>query len=264
MHELWDTRAMVKLLKYVLIDILRNKIVAGYAIALFLISMSIFQISETSEKAIISLLNIELIVLPLICGVFSTIYYYNSAEFIELLVTQPMRRVTIIRCIIAGLSISLCLAFLLGVGLPLLIFSTGKTSLIFILSGMLLTACFSSFALLGAIYTKDKAKGIGVTILLWFYFTLIYDGLILFLLFQFSDYPIENYMILLSCLNPVDLVRILILLEIDIAAIMGYTGVLFRDFFGSTGGLFLSALILITWIGLPAWMAIRKFKKKDL
>ena len=255
---------MLKLLKYIFIDILRNKIVLGYTLALLLITLSIFQISDSGEKAIISLLNIELIVIPLICGVFSTIYFYNSAEFIELLVAQPLKRVTIMRCILYGLVGSLCLALIIGVGIPLFVFSAGKTSLYFMLSGMLLTACFTSFALLAAVYTKDKAKGIGLTILLWFYFTLIYDGLVLFLMFQFSDYPIENYMILLTCLNPVDLVRVFILLEIDIAAIMGYTGVLFKDFFSSAGGMTLAVLILLSWFVFPAWLAIRRFKKKNL
>ena len=77
---------MKKLFKYVFLDIIRSKIILFYTVALLLISLSIFNISETPEKAIISLLNIELIVLPLICGVLSTIYFYNSSEFIELLV----------------------------------------------------------------------------------------------------------------------------------------------------------------------------------
>lgn len=255
---------MIKLFKYVLIDIVKNKIILFYTAALFIISLSVFNISETTGKAIISLLNIELIVLPLICGVFSTIYFYNSAEFIELLVAQPLKRKIIFRSILSGLIAALCLAFIAGAGIPLLLYSADKTSLIFLFSGVALSACFTSFALVAAVFTKDKAKGIGVTILLWFYFTLIYDGIILFLLFQFSDYPLENYLIAMSCLNPIDLVRILILLKIDIAAIMGYTGALFKDFFGSSGGSFLSVMVLLLWIVIPAWTAGRKFDGKDL
>lgn len=255
---------MTKIFKYVFLDILKNKIVLFYTVALLIISLSIFNISETTEKAIISLLNIELIVLPLICGVFSTIYFYNSSEFIELLVAQPLKRKIIFRSILSGLVSALSLAFIIGIGIPLLLYSGDKTSLMFLLSGIALTACFTAFALAAAVFTKDKAKGIGVTILLWFYFTLIYDGLILFLLFQFSDYPVEKYMIAMSCLNPIDLVRILILLKIDIAAIMGYTGALFKDFFGNTGGTLLSASVLVSWFVIPAWIALRKFERKDL
>ncbi len=255
---------MNTLFKYIFIDIIKNKIIIFYTIALLIISLSIFNISETTEKAIISLLNIELIVLPLICGVFSTIYFYNSSEFIELLVAQPLKRKIIFRNILLGLMSALSIAFILGTGIPLLLFAGDKTSFLFLISGVALTACFTAFALMAAVYTKDKAKGIGVTILMWFYFTLIYDGIILFLLFQFSDYPMENYMIALSCLNPLDLVRILILLKIDIAAIMGYTGALFKDFFGSNLGSLLSAFILILWFVIPSLVAIRKFNRKDL
>jgi Cu-processing system permease protein len=255
---------MTKIFKYVFLDILKNKIVLFYTVALLLISLSIFNISETTEKAIISLLNIELIVLPLICSVFSTIYYYNSSEFIELLVAQPLKRKIIFRSIFSGLFSALSLSFLIGSGIPLLLFAADKTSVLYLFSGVALTACFTAFALLAGVYTKDKAKGIGITILLWFYFTLIFDGLVLFFLFHFSDYPVEKYLIGLSCLNPVDLVRILILLKIDIAAIMGYTGALFRDFFGGSNGLIVSTSVLLAWFLVPAWIALRKFDRKDL
>ncbi len=255
---------MLKIFKYVFLDIIRNKIVLLYTLALLIISLSMFNISESPEKAIISLLNIELIVLPLICGVFSTIYVYNSSEFIELLVAQPLRRVAIFRSILFGLVAALSFAFLIGLGIPLLIYSPDSTGFIFLLSGVALTACFTAFALVAAVYTKDKAKGIGVTILLWFYFTLIYDGLVLFILFQFGDYPLEKYMIGLSCMNPIDLVRILLLLKIDSAAIMGYTGAIFKDFFGSGMGTIISGSVLLFWFVLPAWLAIRKFRRKDL
>src|SRR5689334_2392213 len=193
---------MDKLFKYVFLDILKSKIILLYTTALLLISVSIFNISETPEKAVISLLNIEMIVLPLICGVFSTIYFYNSSEFIELLVAQPMKRKTIFTSILSALVTALSSAFLIGIGIPLLIYSPTTTTALFVLSGIILTGCFTSFALVAAVFTKDKARGIGVTILTWFYFTLIYDGIILFLLFQFSDYPLEKFVITLACLNP--------------------------------------------------------------
>jgi Cu-processing system permease protein len=255
---------MEKLFKHILLDILKNKIVLFYTAALVLISVSVFNISETPEKAVISLLNIEMIVLPLICGVFSTIYFYNSAEFIELLVAQPLKRKTIFRSILTALICALSIAFLAGVGIPLLIYSATATTVLFVLSGIVLTACFTAFALAAAVYTRDKARGIGVAILIWFYFTLIYDGIILFLLFQFSDYPLENLVISLAMLNPIDLVRILILLKIDIAAIMGYTGALFKDFFQSNGGILICISVLFCWFAIPAGIAQRKFERKDL
>ena len=255
---------MKRLFKYVLLDILKGKVVLFYTVALLLISLSVFNISETNEKAVISLLNVELIVLPLICGILSTIYFYNSSEFIELLVAQPLKRRTIFASIFIGLIVALSIGFLLGVGIPLLFYAPNNTSVLFILSGIVLTACFSSFALMIAVFIKDKARGIGAVILLWFYFALIYDGIILFMLFQLSDYPIEKYIIALSFLNPIDLVRILILLKVDIAAILGYTGAVFKDFFGNGTGMITSAFVLMVWVAFPAWSSFKKFRKKDL
>ena len=75
---------MLKLTRYVLYDILRSKVVIGYSVFLFLVSFSLFQLEENNSKAILSLLNIVLIVVPLIAMIFTTIHYYNSYEFIEL------------------------------------------------------------------------------------------------------------------------------------------------------------------------------------
>ena len=63
---------MLKISKYVLYDILRNKVVLAYTAFLFLVSMGLFQMEENSSKAVLSLLNIILIVVPLISMIFST------------------------------------------------------------------------------------------------------------------------------------------------------------------------------------------------
>ena len=255
---------MNKLFKYVFLDIIRSKIILFYSLSLLAISLSIFNISDSPVKAIISLMNIQLIVLPLICGIFSTIYFYNSSEFIELLVAQPIKRRTIFFGILLSLIFALSLAFIIGIGIPLFVYSPDLTSLLFLFTGIGLTIVFTSFALAASVYANDKARGIGVTLLIWFYFTLIYDGLILFLLFRFSEYPLEKAVIAISFLNPVDLVRILILLKVDMAAIMGYTGAIFKDFFGTINGILLSSLALLLWFFIPARMSLKKFLKKDL
>jgi Cu-processing system permease protein len=165
---------------------------------------------------------------------------------------------------LAGLNAALLLAFALGMGIPLLLYSFDASSVLFVITGMALTSIFTSFALAASVYANDKARGIGATLLIWFYFTLIFDGFILFLLFRFSDYPLERFVIAISFLNPVDLVRILILLQIDISAIMGYTGALFKDFFGAGTGILLSGVVLFLWFLIPARLSLKKFLRKDL
>ena len=255
---------MKKIIKYVIIDILRNKIMLAYTLFLFLISFSIFNLEDNSAKGLLSLLNIILIIVPLVSLLFSAIYVYNSAEFLELLVSQPLKRRTIWLSLFAGLSVSMATAFFVGVGIPILLFEASATGLMMLATGLFLSVIFVAIAMLAAVKTRDKAKGIGVSILLWLYFSIIFDGLVLFILFQFADYPLEKSMIALTALNPIDLGRILILLKMDVSVMMGYTGAIFKDFFGTQVGLIISFVVLLVWVIMPAWFSLRKFNRKDL
>ncbi len=247
-----------------IVDIVQNKIVLIYTLLLLVISLSVFNLENNTAKGLLSLLNIILIIVPLICIIFSTIYIYNSSEFIELLVSQPLKRRTIWLSLFSGLSLSLCLAFFIGAGIPILLYNADATGFMMIAMGLFLTVVFVSIAMLAASLTRDKAKGIGLSILLWLYFSLIFDALVLFFLFQFQDYPLEKIMIAFSFLNPIDLGRIQILLQMDISALMGYTGAVFREFFGNSTGIILSFLGLIIWIIFPLIISLKKFKRKDL
>jgi Cu-processing system permease protein len=255
---------MKKIIKYVIVDILRNKIVLAYTLFLLAISFGVFTLEDNTAKGLLSLLNIILFIVPLISIIFSTIYVYNSSEFIELLVSQPLKRKSIWLSLFSGLSVSLGLAFFAGAGIPILLYQPTTTGFMMLATGCLLSVIFVAIALLAAVITRDKAKGIGVSILLWLYFSLLFDGLVLFLLFQFEDYPLEKFMIAISALNPIDLSRILILLQMDISALMGYTGAVFKDFFGTQAGIFTAMLVLLLWTTVPTWLSLRKFNLKDL
>ena len=255
---------MKKIIKYVIVDILRNKIVIAYTLFLLMISLSVFNLDDNPAKGLLSLLNLVLIIVPLVSIIFSTIYIYNSSEFIELLVSQPLKRKKIWISLFVGLGGSLALAVLTGVGLPILLYSSNITGFVMLGMAVLLTIIFVSIAMLAAIITRDKAKGIGVSILLWLYFSLLFDGLALFVLFQFQDYPMEKAMVVMSGLNPIDLGRILILLKMDISALMGYSGAIFKDSFGSGPGFALALMIMFLWVIVPVWLSLRKFSRKDL
>ena len=255
---------MKKIIKYVFTDILRNKIVLGYTGFLLVLSFSVFNLDDNPTKGLLSLLNIVLIIVPLVSIIFSTIYIYNSAEFIELLVSQPLRRKHIWGSLFTGLAGSLSLSFLIGAGVPILLYAPGNVGLIMTGMGLMLTMIFVAIAMFAAVVARDKAKGIGISIFLWLYFSLLFDGLILFILFQFQDYPLEKFMIVASACNPIDLGRIMILLKMDISALMGLTGAVFRDFFGSQTGFIVAIAVLLSWIVVTFWLSLRKFNRKDL
>jgi Cu-processing system permease protein len=255
---------VIKIVKFVTLDIIKNKIVLLYTILLSVFSWSSFSLEDSNTKGILTLLSIVLLTVPLVSVLFSTIYIYRSFEFIELLVSQPIKRSKIWVSLFLGLSFSFVSAFLIGTGLPLLYYSPNEVGYIMIAIGCIISVIFVAIAFLSAIITRDKAKGIGVSILLWLYFALLFDGVVLFLLFQFADYPIEKPMVAILSTNPIDLARILIILKLDASAMLGYTGAIFKDFFGSSLGVILSFLLLILWVIIPFYLSLIKFKNKDL
>jgi Cu-processing system permease protein len=255
---------MIRILKYIALDILKNKIVIAYTIMLALFTWSAFGLEDNASKGLLTVLNIVLLTVPLVSVLFATIYVYNSNEFIELLVSQPVKRSMIWKALFVGLSISLALAYLIGTGIPLLLFADLGTALMMIVAGVFLTVIFVAIAFISSIMTRDKAKGIGISIMLWLYFALLFDGLVLFLFFQFADYPIEKLVVILSAFSPVDLCRILILLRLDISAMMGVTGAVVQKYFGHDWGLVLSFVLLSLWIIIPFFISLYKFKRKDL
>lgn len=255
---------MNRIIKIVFLDILKNKIVLAYTIILAILSWSSFGLEDNTAKGLLTVLNVILFTVPLVSILFATIYLYNSSEFIELLLSQPIRRKKIWLSLFLGLSLSMILAFFIGAGIPLLINAPDTLGIMMLVIGCLISLVFVALAFLSAILTRDKAKGIGISIMTWLYFALLFDGIILFLLFQLSDYPIEKAMIGVTALSPIDLARIQILLHLDVSAMMGYTGAIFKDFFGTSVGLLISFLLLCLWIIIPFYISLEKFKNKDL
>ena len=255
---------MTRIVKYVFYDLLRTRFILLYTVLLLVSTIVLFQFDSDPGKIILSLLNVVLMVVPLVSIVFTTIHFFNSYEFIELMLAQPVNRRVIFLSEFIALAMSLCLAYLIGVGVPMLVYGASSEGGTLLFSGLMLTLVFVSLAFLASVLTRDKAKAIGLALLFWFYFSLIYDGILLWVIFSFSDYPIEKVTLGLVALNPVDLARIIMLLELDISALMGYTGAFYKNFFGSHWGIIFSTAVLFIWIALPLSLATRIFANKDL
>jgi len=259
---------MQKILKYSFFDLIRSKWSYVYFFFYLVISSSLLYLSGDISKVIISLMNIILILVPLIASIFGVMYYYNSREFTELLLAQPIKRTNIFLGQYIGLAVSLSSSLLFGLGIPFLVFGIFRSSeiwnfIILIVTGIFLTFIFSAISFLVALKNENRLKGFGIVIFLWMFMAIIYDGLFLLSLIVFKEYPLETISLILSMLNPIDLSRILILLKLDISALMGYTGAVFRKFFGTDTGLLLSTLILIMWTVLPVWAIVRVSGRKN-
>lgn len=130
-------------------------------------------------------------------------------------------------------------------------------------SGIFLTFIFTALAFNIALSNENKIKGFGYAILLWLFLAVIYDGIFLLLLVLMEDYPLDKFALITSLLNPIDLSRTLILLKLDISALLGYTGAVFKKFFGTDFGFLVSFLVLTLWVIFPVWRMVSVSKKKD-
>mgnify|MGYP001627167715 CR=1 FL=1 len=254
---------MLKLLKYSLLDILKSRFAILYTLFMALVAISIYQVSEDLNKVSLSLLNIMLMIVPLISAVFATTHFFNNLEFTELMLAQPVKRRDVFMSQVLAVIIMLSSALLIGLGLPMLLWGADDSIITLLGTGVILSTVFAGLAFLASVLTRDKAKAIGISLSFWIYFSLIYDGLVLYLIYSLSDYPIEKTTLGLIFFNPVDLGRILMLMQLDISALMGYTGAFFQSFFGSFKGIALSLGVLVVWIVWPIALAQQIFKQKD-
>ncbi|GIV33367.1 MAG: hypothetical protein KatS3mg031_0902 [Chitinophagales bacterium] len=258
----------IKLLRYSFFDMLRSKWIIIYTLFFLVTGFVLLYFNDDFSRAIVSLMNIILIFIPLISCMLGTIQFYNSREFAELLLAQPIQRQQVFLGGYLGVAFSLSLAFLFGLGLPFLIYgitrSPDMTSFLIMMSvGVLLTFIFSALAYWISLLIADRTKGFGMVIVLWLYMAVLYDGIFLMALVALQEYPMEKAAIALTILNPIDLSRVLIMLNLDVAALLGYTGAVFKKFFGERQGMLITALAMMVWAVVPVLGIVRTTGKKD-
>lgn len=255
---------MWKVYKYTLIDLARNKFVLGWMLLLLAISLGLFQLEDQPVKALLSLSQVLLALVPLVASVFTIVYLYDAMEFTELLAVQPLHRSKILGGQLLAVGTALVLGIVLGAGIPLAAFLPDAASLTLLVASVMLTLVFAAIGSLIAIKNREKARGVGLGLVVWFLFVLVYDAVLLWVMFAFSDYPIEPWIVPLAALDPIDLARIMVMLKVDLAAMMGYSGAVYEQFFGNLRGIGIALAALLAWVALPASLAFRAFRKKDL
>lgn len=263
------TRVFFQILKNEVQTLLRAKWVAGYGLIFLLLTDTLFRFAGGGSEVLLSVSNIMLLLIPMIGLIYGILYIYQSREYLELLLTQPINRSTLYLGLFTGISAPLTLAFVAGTILPLgwhgSITGESAPQVLLVLGlGAILTFIFVALGfIMGLRFYDDKIKGFGYSIVIWLFMAVIYDGLIMLVIFLFGDYPLEMFVIGLTMLNPIDLARILVILEFDISALMGYTGAVFNQFFGTAMGSLTALGMLTIWLGFPSWAGLKMFNKKD-
>lgn len=249
-------------------DLARNRWLLAYGLGLAGVAELLFLFGGTGNQVVLSLLNATLLLVPLVALVFGTMHVYQSREFIELLLAQPLPRSAVFVGLYLGLAIPLAAAFLLGIGVPLILHGAAaeapRAALVALAAGgAFLTAAFSALAMAIALGTDDRLKGMSLSLAAWFLLTIGYDGGVLAVVATFGDWPLERPLLTLMLGNPVDVARVLVLTSLDASALLGYTGALFRRGFGTAAGPVIAVVALTLWAAVPVFFARRRFVRRD-
>ncbi len=259
---------MFKILKYSFKDLSRSRWSYVYFLFYLLLGFTLLFLNNDLSGAVITMMNVIIVLVPLIGTIFGVMYYYDSKEFTELLLAQPVKRSSIFLGQYFGVAISLAASLVFGLGIPFVAYGLFQSAAIFdftmlLITGVFLTFIFTALAFNIALSNENKIKGFGFAILLWLFLAVIYDGIFLMALVHFQEYPIDKFALIATMGNPIDLSRILIILKLDISALLGYTGAVFKNFFGTSFGSILSLSLLAVWVIIPVWRISAKAKKKD-
>lgn len=255
-------------------NVARSRWLAGYALFFALATDGLLRFGgDDPARALLSLANVVLFVVPLVGLAFGTTYFHDAREFTELLLAQPVRRGQLFGGLSLGLGLPLAAAFTLGVTVPFawhgmgadadMVAASRLTLAALVGCGVLLTAVFVALAFLIATRADDKVRALGTAVGVWLLMALVYDGAVLVAVAMFADWPLERPLLGLMLANPIDVARVLLLLRFDAGAVQGYTGAVFAQVFQGTSGLVVAATALGAWVALPAALGLRAFRRKD-
>ena len=261
-------KTIAKIAGYEIRDVIRSRWLVGYTLFFLVVTDALFRFGGGGEKALLSLINVVLFLIPLVAIVFSTVYLYAAREFIELLLAQPIGRRQVFCGLYLGLALPLSLSFLTAVSLPFALHRGAATAqpgtlAALLLIGVALTFIFSALGFLIVARTEDRLKGLGIAVAVWVFLALLYDGLVLLLISVMADHAIERPLLALMLVNPMDLARVALLLQFDVAALLGYTGAVLQKFFGRSTGIVVTSMAILAWVVAPLFAGIRAFQKKD-
>jgi Cu-processing system permease protein len=198
---------------------------------------------------------------------YGTIYLYTSREFIELLLAQPLKRSHVFAGLYLGLAVPLSAAFIAGVSAPFLVhgIDPGARAALgtMLAGGAALTLVFTGIAFCVALRFDDRLTGLGVGLAVWLLLALVYDGALLLIVAMMPDKAMEKSLLAASIANPIDLIRIALLIQFDLSALMGYTGAVFTRFFSGAFGMVVITTAIVIWIGAPLTAGFVSFGRKN-
>ena len=227
---------------------------------------------QSFNRTSASLLSLVLYLIPLVALLMGTLSFSGgSAGDGEMLFAQPVTRGDILVGKLLGLLAAMATATFFGFGLGGIVVATqiGTEDIlgypVFVLLSLLLALIFLCIAALVSIASKRGPKAFGIAVLVWFFFVLFYDLLVLGVTLLLKERA-ANYFIFGSLFgNPVDMIRVAGLVSLNGEEIFGAAGAALMKFMGGElPGLAALLVGIILWIAVPLVVAWRIWLRHDV
>jgi Cu-processing system permease protein len=275
-----DFHAITTIARQELVINIRNKWILTFAVAFALLILAISYFGLVTAGTVgfqgftrtsASLLSLVLYVVPLIALTMGTLSFTSERSVSELLFAQPVTRTEILLGKLAGLFASMVTATLIGFGAGGLVIAVRAGSEgagrypVFVALSLLLALAFLSLAALVAFLFQRKARAFGVTLILWFFFVVFYDLLVIGGSLLLKERTANAFIFASLFGNPVDMVRVASLIVLDGKEIFGAAGgALVRFLGGERTSLVLLLGGLLLWIVIPFLASCHLLKRQDI
>lgn len=275
-----DTNSIITIARQELTVAIRNKwtLIFAFVFGSLVLTISYFGTMTAGEigfqgfnRTTASLLSLVLYLIPLVALMMGTQSFLSNAGDDEMLFAQPVSRSEILLGKLAGLFAAMVTAMFVGFGVGGLIIAAQTDAddffgyPIFVGLSLILSLVFLSLSMLTAIGCRRRTKAFGVALLVWFFFVIFYDLLVLGGSLLFKERA-ANYFIFASLFgNPVDMVRVAGLLSLNGEEIFGAAGAALLKFLGGEFWGFTALLVsLLIWTLAPLLVSLRLLQKQDI
>jgi len=227
-----------------------------------------FQDFTRTSASIVNLGGFLIPLFALLLGVFS---FITNGDYLEILVTQPVSRTRVLLGKYLGLVLTVVGASLVGFGLPgvliaLVIGVQGAAEyLLVVFYSLLLAIVFTGLSVLISLIARRRQIALGIALGVWILCEVVY-GLVMLGTTLYLPARVLDETLLLGLLgNPVDLARVLSLLEVGGPHLFGPAG---ATLIKVTGSQTLATLFglggLAIWLVLPVAVSARIFGRQNL
>lgn len=259
-------------------DGLRNRWLVSITLIFALLSIGLTgfgsAVSGSTEQAslettIASLASLAVFLIPLIALMLSFDSFVGEREqgTLLLLLTYPLSKLQLLLGKFIGQGLIIALAITLGFGLSglWLFFQEQQIEVLwvftrFIASAIALGLSFIAISYVISINVSEKSKAAGFALVVWFFFTLVFDLAVLAALVFGQQHFSETGLSQLLMLNPADIFRLFNLAQLQPEQASGILATALKQSIAS----WQLILLLLAWIIAPLSLALASFSRKSI